>query len=230
MRIFNKIVVVVLILVALPVGTLFLVRPEATALAMSDVFALVVEQFAAFEELTLMMVALLALPVDLVLLGLLYLELRRKPQQVARVTRVRRGDGEITLEAIHQRIHHHVSRLADVVEVQPDTRVKGGRVLVALDVVTSPHVNVPEKVDEIVQVVRETVTGGMGLKLRRKPAVSIRHVAYSEVSPPTPPAMSTQPVSVPVPQGESGSDAVDDEGQEKKFRLKLPKSSSQPED
>jgi len=211
MRIFNKIVVVILILVALPVGTLFLVLPDVTATGLANASTSLAALVTAFGQATRMGLLMLALALDLVLLWLLYLELRRKPTPGARVTRIRGGEGEVTVEAVKQRIRHHVTQLSDVVEVRADISAKGGRVGVALDVVTSPHVNVPQKIDEIVQVVREAVTGGMGLSLRGKPTVSVRHVAYSES-----PAAATHilPSSEMTPP--------DAGGEEKGFRLKLP--------
>jgi hypothetical protein len=188
MRVFNKIVVVVLALVALPVITLFLVLPDQVARVVGETLTALAGRFAAFAQPTRLGLAALALVLDVLLLGLLYLELRRKPMPGAKVMRIQGGEGEITLDAIHQRIQHHVSQLADVMDVRPHVTAKGGRVAVSLDVVTSPHINVPKKIDEVVAVVREAVTGGMGLKLRGRPVVSVRHVSYKEVPPASPPA------------------------------------------
>ena len=221
MRVFNKVVVIIVILVAMPVSTLLLVMPDLTTVALSEVFAGLAERVAGLEQQFRLAMALAALVIDIALLLLLYLELRRKPTPGGKVTRVRGGEGEVSLEAIRQRVHHHVSQLPDVVEVKPAVSAKGGRVIVALDVVTSPHVNVPKKLDEIVQVVRESVTGGMGLKLRGKPSVSIRHVAYSKApSPRSAPAS----LSTSAPPSSSASESAPDAAPRRKpdIRLKLP--------
>jgi hypothetical protein len=211
MRIFNKIVVVILILVALPVGTLFLVLPDVTAAGLANAFTSLAALVTAFGQAVRMGLLMLALALDLVLLWLLYLELRRKPTPGARVTRIRGGEGEVTVDAVQQRVHHYVSQLTDVVEARADVSAKGGRVRVALDVVTSPHVNIPQKIDEIVQVVREAVTGGMGLKLRGKPTVSVRHIAYGE-----------SPAATRILPSSGGDTPPSTGGGEKGFRLKLP--------
>lgn len=222
MRVFNKIVVIVLALVALPVLTLALVLPDVVAQTIGETFTALAGRFAAYGQPIRLGLALLALVIDVLLLGLLYLELRRRPSPGARVMQVQGGEGEITLEAIHQRIQHHVSQLADVIDVRPHVTAKGGRVMVSLDVVTSPHVNVPKKIDEVVAVVREAVTGGMGLRLRGRPSVSIRHVSYKEAPP-----SGTRPVQMPSPTAETsvGTDTAVESGaasEKKRFQLKLP--------
>jgi hypothetical protein len=207
MRVFNKVVVVIFILVAVPVSTLLLVLPDVTATTLADTFSLLAVRAAAFQQTVRTGLAFLALAIDLVLFWLLYLELRPKATPGGRVMRVRGGEGELSQEAIHQRIHHHVSQLPDVVEVEPEIGVKGGRVEVTLEVVTSPHVNVPQKLDEVVQVVREAVVGGMGLRLRGKPVISIRHVSYKEASPPASKAVMPTPPSPPATENMSGDTA-----------------------
>lgn len=210
MRIFNKLVVVALILAALPVGTLFLTLPDTAALAVADALTLAAERAAALGQSARLVLAVVALALDVFLFWLLYMELRRKPSLSARVSRVQGGDGEVTLEAVHQRVHYHVSQLQDVVGVEPHVSARGGRVSVKLDVTTSPHVNVRSKIDEITQVVREAVTGSMGLRLLGNPSVSIRHVAYGETPPPPPAVSATSPGSPTQSMPADAASAEDD--------------------
>jgi hypothetical protein len=63
-------------------------------------------------------------------------------------------------------------------------QARGGRVRVKLEVVTSPYVQVPERVAQIVEVVKGVVEGEMGLKLKGKPDINIQHASYQAVPPP----------------------------------------------
>ena len=109
MRVFNRVVAVVLILVALPVSTLFLVMPDAITATLADASADLEARVADFGRPVRLGMVLVAVVVDLALFLLLFLELRRKPEPGGRVARVRGVEGEVSLEAIHQRVHHHVT-------------------------------------------------------------------------------------------------------------------------
>lgn len=196
MQLFNRIVVVIVLLLLISASTLLLLIPDIGTRLLETAVDNLLGILGSVGQPTRMIMLLAAVLLDVLFLGLLFLEVRRRPMPSARVTRVKGIEGEVTLEAVRQRVEHHVEQIADIVEVRPRVGARGGRVEVALDVVTSPHVNVPSKIDEILQVVREVVTGGLGLKLRGKPTISIRHVEYGREARATQASDATPPDGV----------------------------------
>ena len=171
MRIVNKILVIILLLALLPIVFVFMLQPISTlnvASAALDSFATSLETIATPGR------AGIAIGIDVVLLGVVALQFRRGSQK-ARVGRVRGGEGEVSIETIEQRIQQAVMQVPGVSEVMPQVTAQRRQVVVSLEVTTAPDVNIPDMIDEVVKVVRKTVIDGMGLKLKGKPSVSIRH-------------------------------------------------------
>lgn len=181
MRVFNKIIVVVLLVLALPLVTLALATPDlGLMLAGQALTALsaVLEGVSVPEGSTRLVMLGVAVGVDLIIVLLLYAELRRPARDQARIRLVGGGVAEISLQAISQRLKEQVSRIPDVVEVKPRISAARRRVRVALDVgIASSVGSIPAKAAEIIGVARETVENQMGLSLAGEPRVRIRHVS-----------------------------------------------------
>lgn len=114
-----------------------------------------------------------------VLLPLLWLEVRRRGPATVRVSS---GSGEratLTADSVTQRLAWHIERLPDVVNVKPAVRSHGGTVDVKLTVGTTPDIDVPMKTDEIMAVTREVIEERMGLRLG-KVQVQINHAPYAD--------------------------------------------------
>jgi hypothetical protein len=170
MNIFNRVVMVILFLLALATSLLFTIVPYRlirTAISALDVLERMVARgrpWAIFIGLGFILLWIL----------FLILELWRPPARTVRVLKVTGGQAELATDAIAQRVIYRVDELADVVSVQPKIKAGRGGVDIYLDLVTSPDIDVPAKTEEVMAVVKEVIEERMGLALR-KIQVKIRH-------------------------------------------------------
>ncbi len=130
---------------------------------------------------------LCAVLLDVLLIGLLALEIRGPARHTLRVAKVGGGEVSVTAESLAERIQYHVDQLADVINVQVKVAPRGGGVDLDLNIQTGADVNVPEKAEQVLQVAKQVVEDKMGLALAGKPRVHI-HVT------PTPP-LAVRPTS-----------------------------------
>ena len=217
MKIFNKIWVIIDILFGLVVLTAALAMPDMSIVWLRQGLDALAPRVAALGPVGRLVLAAAAVVVDLLLLVLIYLEVRKAPTTHARVRQVGGGVVEVAFETIRQRLLHEVSAVPDVIKATPHIGARGGKVDVQVDVETSPHVNIPEKAAEIVGVIRRALETEMGLTMQGKPEVRIRHGAYRDVAPARPaaaprpaldssadptPVLPKAAVSVPLPPGE----------------------------
>jgi hypothetical protein len=192
MNVFNRIVMILLILALLVIVTAFLLFPDYFILQLTWI----ADQLdRAQENLTLnwrLILIGIAVVVDLILLFVLVLELRRSKPKAVRVQQVEGGQAEVTVDSIQNRLAFYIDSLEEVVSARPKVEIKGDRVRVAVDVRTAATVAVPAKAREVVEVIRMVITETMGLRLLSEPKVSIRTASYADV-------VAAPPLTVPEP-------------------------------
>ena len=132
----------------------------------------------------------IAVVVDLVLIFLIFLELRRPEPKSVRIQRVEGGTALLSSDSIQKRLAFYIDGLSEVVNVKPKVQVKKDTVKVAVDVQTAANVDLPSKAREIVSVIRMVVTETMGLRLHGEPQVNIRTGSYKKL--PLPEAAAEQ--------------------------------------
>src|SRR5574341_97647 len=108
----------------------------------------------------------LAALVFIIAVLMLFLELQRPSVKRLRVQQVTGGQVEVTTEAIIQRLEHDILQIADITRVKPHilSARKGSVVDLALEVETTPNVNVPQKTQEVIAAVNQVLEQQMGLK------------------------------------------------------------------
>ena len=116
---------------------------------------------------------LCAVFLDVLLVGLLVLEVRGPAKRTLRVQRVGGGQVVVTAESLTERLQYHIDQLADVIGVKVRVSPRGGGVDVEVNLQTGADTNVPEKAEQVLEVTRQVVEDKMGLKLARKPRVNI---------------------------------------------------------
>ena len=183
MKIFNKIWVIIDILIIIPLLTVLLAMPDMSIVWLRQGLDVLAPRVTALDGTERLIMAATAVALDLLLLILLYYQLRKPPTAHARVKRVDGGVVEISLETIRQRLLYHLANVSDVLKATPHIDARGDSVDVQVAVETSPHVIVPDKAAEIVGVIRRALEDEMGLKMRHKPEVRIYHGAFREVGP-----------------------------------------------
>lgn len=180
MNIFNRVLVVLGLVLTMVVLTLLLAFPVqslsvvvAAASALMRLYARIRPEFTALVQAVLIVIAIL---VDFVLLVLLIAEFRRPRQKYIRVQSIAGGHVGVTIDSIANRLRYHIDPLPDVLAVKPRVSRKRDGVALALEVEATADVNVPRKAEEVLEITRQVIEEKMGLKLADKPQIMIRTV------------------------------------------------------
>lgn len=174
MNIFNRVVMVILLLLALVVSVVFTIVP----LRLLGLVGNTADVLARSVEMARPLFVLIGVGLILFWVLLLVLELWRPPQRTIRVEKVSGGRAEMTVDAIAQRVVYRVDQLADVVNVKPRIRARRDGVDIDLDLETTPDIDVPTKTEEVCAVVKDVIEERMGLKLKGI-RVKVRHAPYA---------------------------------------------------
>ena len=226
MNIFNRIVLVLLLVVLILVSATAIVLPQQTFTALQNVvdnLASYTSQFAGWALMTGVLLVVIALCILL-----LWLEFRRKASRTVRVEKISGGEARVAIESVVQRVQYNLDQLPQIVSVKPRVSAKGRKMDILLDVETTHDVNIPAKTEELSQLTRAVIQEQMGLKLG-KVVVTVRHapipplerkrgalpspvaeVAKSEIEPlPLPP----EPVTAALVSEQSEPDSYEEESQ-----------------
>lgn len=191
MNAFNRVMMILVILVLFVVLTIGLTVPvESLAVVKVTVDNTLQTMGRIRPEFVVPFRALLilcAILFDLLLIGLLILQVRGPARRTIRVQKVDGGVVSVTTEALAERLQYHLDQLADVISVKVKVTPHGGSVDLNLDVRTGADVNVPEKAQQVLETARQVVEDKMGLKLASKPRVYIQAAPY--------PGAAARPVS-----------------------------------
>jgi nitrogen fixation protein FixH len=182
MNVFNRLVVIVLLVVSMIVLPVVLVLVPARP----DIVIIIGQQSLSWltavggqNQLRFVVAGALSAVLTFVVCGLLlWLELRRPHGKVARVQKVSGEEAKVTTDSIARRLAYNIDQLADVISVKPKVVARGKGVHVRLNVETGPEIDVPAKTEEISKVAREVIEERMGLKLAGKLEISIKHAPY----------------------------------------------------
>jgi hypothetical protein len=164
MNLFNRVVLVILLIVLLG-ATLFSLLVPLTVLNLVRGFLDQIETAVPFYDiLSGAYWAFLGVGLLIVLLCvlLLWLELRRPRYRIVQVSD---GDGrimEVGVKAITQRLQSELSALADVSRVKAKVLSRGKKVDVVLDTQVHPAVDLPTKTSEITQLTRDLIEQQIG--------------------------------------------------------------------
>lgn len=172
MNIFNRIVIVLLLVSVILVSATLIVLPKQALSVASDA-ALSLEQYASsFQGWLLMTLALAGIIV--LCIALLWLEVRQSAPRTVHVETVSGGQARVAVESVAQRLRYNLDQLPQVLAVKPHISARGKRVDIALEVETTQDVNIPAKTEEIGQLTHSVIQEQMGLKLGRL-VVTVRH-------------------------------------------------------
>lgn len=208
MNVFNRIVMILLILATMLLIPLLLIFPEQAEAALRYVADIIQANLVWMNSLSptaemgvrllLGGAGLLVFVIGLVLLALEVIRIRRK------TVRLKNGSGHLMMDGISGHIAYYVDLLADVLRVKPTVTSKGKSVEAQVYVETAPGVNIPAKTIEIKDTVRRVIEEELGLQLKGEVKVTVQPVyPKREVSnkrkqtPAPPPAATVVDVSPP---------------------------------
>ena len=182
MNVFNRLVMIVLLVVSMIVLPVVLVlvpaRPEIVTIIGQQSLSWLTA-IGGQNQLRLILTGTLLAVLTFVFCGLLlWLELRRPRRKAVRVRKVSGDEAKVTTDSIARRLEYNIDQLAEVISVKPKITAKGKGVHVRLNVETGPEIDVPAKTEEISKVAREVIEEGMGLKLAGKLEINIKHAPY----------------------------------------------------
>jgi uncharacterized alkaline shock family protein YloU len=237
MNIFNKIVVILIVLTGMILIPLILIFPEQAELVLrtaADVVALNIEWLNSLAwPWPVVWRALLAIAgVAVFLVGLLFLALEVVPKR-RKTVRLRDGSGELMMDGVSGHLAYYVDALPDVLRVRPDVVSKGKTVRASLYVETAPNVNVPAKSAEIKEEARRVIEDQLGLDVKGQIQVIIRPVAYPKgeraprpVSSVTEPVQeeAAQPITQEPAQEEEKTEPAEEQGDSQIIEAKEPSS------
>ena len=131
----------------------------------------------------------------LVLIIVLWLEVRPHAKKTLTVRTVTGTQAEVSAASVEQGLEHHISQVADVYKVKPIVRGKRGGVDVLLELETIPEIDIPAKVEEVSLSARELIEGRMGLHVSDL-KVLMKQVAYAKAAKMAP-SVTPSPVVMP---------------------------------
>ncbi len=218
MNTFNRIVMIILLLVLAAVTVALLLAPyEAVRIAITSLEAL--QEFLLYSEgLYLWYVGILAAFL-VVLLVLLYLELRRTRQKTVLIRAEGAGKVRIGVDSVMHSLEYRIDELPGIRDVRPRIISRGKDVQVIIDLRTSPTVNIPQVTQQIVDLAHEIVEEQLGVKIRGKVEINVAHepfprgtlapgVAQPQWTEPVAPARTEQPAHADAsPRGEPAVEA-----------------------
>jgi hypothetical protein len=177
MNTFNRVVLVILLLVAMVLCSFVFVVPVPTLRVLAQQAGGLADFFDRVRPIVRLPIGiLLALIVDLVGILLIVLEVRRPAPRSISVEQTTGGEVTLSIASIADQLKAEVNQLPEVLQVKPKVSAKRKGVVVELDAKIAADAGVPGKAERIVETVRRVVEEKMGLKLARAPKVNIEAV------------------------------------------------------
>jgi hypothetical protein len=184
MNTFNRVVLVILLLLGMVLCSLVLVLPVPTLRTIAFQAGSLADLLDRVRPVALLPIGiLLALILDLAAVLFLILEVRRPTAKSITVAQAAGGEVRLSIASIVEQLRTEVGQLPDVLQAKPRVSAKRKGVQVELDARIAAEDAVPSKAERIVETVRQVVEQRMGLKLVRPPKVTIEAVRRTRPAP-----------------------------------------------
>ena len=167
MNLFNRVVIVILLVVFLAATFLSLLSPPAVVDILRNALDQIEVTIPFYNILSGAYWAYLGVGLGIIVLCglLLWLELRPPRRKTVEVSDAEGYRVQVSVKSITQRLQTALGGVADVSRVKPKVISRGKKVDVTLDVQVHPAVDLPLKTDEITQVTREVIQERMGISV-----------------------------------------------------------------
>lgn len=200
MNIFNRVVMIILILCLFALVATIMILPIQSAEfveAYVDSFKMWVPGEQAF--LIFMLGGALLL---LILFVFFLLEVRNPRRKTVRIKTKGGGKAQLGIESVAQNLEYRIDELAGVRKVKPRITSRGRDVMVRIQLDTSPSVNVPVLTDQIIDLCHDIVETQLGVKIHGKVEVDVRHEPYPKGTMPAVGPLTPEPIQQPPMQSE----------------------------
>ncbi|MBI2864030.1 MAG: alkaline shock response membrane anchor protein AmaP [Chloroflexi bacterium] len=164
MNLFNRIAVVIVILVGILASIVLIIAsitPEDALASLEDLVKVLEENISLGSQI---LVAVAAALVAIAGFLLLLLEVVPRSAKGVRLTGVTGASAQLTVDAIVNRIRYEVESVPGVQQVRPTVAPKGQEVDVVLELFTDITVDVASKTEDVSRIVRDTVENKLGVK------------------------------------------------------------------
>lgn len=194
MNILNRVLVVLLVLLLIPVCVALFLAPVPVLRTVGTQLQVWADGLAVQPPILRIAVGVLfALAWVVVAVLLLVLELRRPSPRTARVGKVGGGEVEVSLRSIAERIAYDVDQLPGVLRTRPKVSVRRGRVVAEVEVDMAGDFEIPARAADVVEVVRRSVEERVGVQLAQPPKVHLRATPGAPKVPVEPVERQTEP-------------------------------------
>jgi len=175
MNVLNRILVVLGLLIALPLGMAMCIAPIPILGAVGQSMEGLVSWLNTTPGWARLLLGILfALAWMVICLLLLVLDLRRPPRRMVRVERVNGGAVEVSLKTVTDHIAYELEQLPGILRARSQASVRRNAVAVEVEVETAGDVEIPAQASQIVDVVRRVVEEKVGVRLAQPPQVRMR--------------------------------------------------------
>lgn len=186
MNTFNRILVVTLLIVIMLVCSVLLILPALQSPLLSliaerlDHIGTLINRLEWYKRIPVAF--LLVTVMDIFLLLLLILELRRPRPQFIRVEKATGGEVQVSIASIADRLRYEIDALPNILHARPRVGAQRKGVTIELDVETVAGIDVPGQAEHIVETTRQIVEEKMGLKMARPPKINLRAIPYPKTA------------------------------------------------
>ncbi|MBN1642452.1 MAG: hypothetical protein JXA09_14550 [Anaerolineae bacterium] len=187
MNLFNKIVVILLILaimVLIPLALIFPEQAEVVLRAAADIIGANVDWLHGLDtgpqigmRLLLIAVGLLVFLGGLVLLIFEFVRFRQRG-----TVKLKDGSGEVTTSGISEHLAYYIDMLPDVAQVKPVVQTSSKGVQVTLNVEIAPGIDALQKSNQIRQTARRVLEDQLGLPVREEIRVVLKPSSFPKLA------------------------------------------------
>jgi uncharacterized membrane-anchored protein YitT (DUF2179 family) len=176
MNVFNRIVMIIIIIAMIAGGVYLLLRPmDVLNLGAGGIKVL---QDQVYDARFFMFFTIGGGIVLFILLLLFWLEVKRVHFRIARVQTKGKSNTWLGIQSIAQSLEYRIDELAGVRSVKPKVVSYGRDVEVFVDLDASPAVNIVALTDQVTQTVTDVIVAQLGLKIRGKVGIHVTQEPY----------------------------------------------------
>jgi hypothetical protein len=209
MNLFNRFIMVLLLLGLIVVLTAVLVFPGQILTVAGQFlvdwggyFIWIDQQQQLLRLTTSVGIAVIA---DLILLLLIFLEINPGRKRFVKVEQASGGKAKVSLDSIVRQLLYKLDPLPGVIKVTPHISPKGNKIQARLDVTVTRDKAVPQMADHLISITKQAISEDLGLLIAGEPVLRIKVAEGVQRRPASSPPVSTQtpaadiPIPAPVP-------------------------------
>ena len=180
MNIFNRFILVLLLLGLILTLTVVLIFPDQILTVVGQFLVDWGQYFAWVDQqqqlLRLAISIGIAFIADLILALLIFLEVKPKRKHFIKVEQVSGGKATVSMDSIVRQLLYRIDPLPGVVKVTPAVNPKGDKIQARLDVIVTRELAVPQMADHLISTAKQAITDDLGLVISGEPQIRIKVV------------------------------------------------------